>query len=152
MMYLSGRIVPSPAEVDATVAGGSVDIWTSWLSSPQIGSSGSFAGPALDLDTGALGLTIRSADAEAGSCSSSLPSESSSSPLPSEPLRKAAPLLSLRFFLCCLLGTSLKSANRMISSACLASTRSTLADNRALACAVDRRIKVSRVRAVSGEV
>lgn len=151
MMYLSGRIAPAPAEVDATVAGGSVDICTSWLSSPQIGSSGSLAGPTLDLDTGALGLTIRSADAEAGSCSSSLPSESSS-PLPSEPLRKAAPLLSLRFFLCCLLGTSLKSANRMISSACWASTRSTLADKRALACAVDRRIRVSKVRAVSGEV
>ena len=62
--------------------------------------------------------------------------------------------LSLRRLLLALdvLTTSLNKAKRRISSAAMASRSSTFWERRALACAVARRMRVSRVRAVRGEV
>lgn len=60
------------------------------------------------------------------------PLSDSSLPDPS-PLRTALPSFNLRFFLRCLFGTSLKSANRSMISASTASALSTLEDSRAFA-------------------
>ena len=144
----------------------SICIWTSslWVSAelaaaPQIGSwliplalPGIAAAAAFF--TAAAGAVIRSGGTSSSSSSlfssssSSLPS--SSSPSPRRP--EAPPWLSLRFFRRWRLMTSLKRAYRRMSSAAEASLSSTFGDRRALAWAVARRIRVSSVRAVKGEV
>ena len=104
------------------------------------------------------GISIRLVAAANASSSSSISSPCSVS-LPESSLREAdrvdrAPF-NFRFLFFLLLltrTTSLKSANRRISSAATASRSVTSLDNRAFACAVARRINVSSVRAVSGEV
>lgn len=146
--YLSGLIpVGSPLEGASTVdVAGSTSIW-----SPQMGSwliPGVARSIALAFTIGGAGTAIRSG----GTSSSSLPCSSSSSSLPSSPSAPVPPWLALRFFRRCGLTTSLKSAYRRISSAADASRSSTLDERRALAWAVARRIRVSRVRAVSGDV
>jgi hypothetical protein len=142
----------------------SICIWTSslWVSAelaaaPQIGSwliplaLPGIAGATFF--TAAAGAVIRSGGTSSSSSlfsssSSSLPS--SSSPSPRRP--EAPPWLSLRFFRRWRLTTSLKRAYRRMSSAAEASLSSTFGDRRALAWAVARRIRVSSVRAVKGEV
>lgn len=92
------------------------------------------------------GIAMRSGTSSSSSLASSSSSSSSSSPC-------CAPAwLSLRFLRRSRRMTSLKSAKRRICSACSASLISTLADRRDLACAVERRMSVSRVRAVKGDV
>jgi hypothetical protein len=148
--YLSGLIpVGSPLGASAVAAVGSTSIRMSC--SPHMGSwliPGVARSIALAFAIGGAGTAIRS-----GGPSSSLPCSSSSSSLPSSPSSSPrAPWLVLRFFRRCRLTTSLKRAYRKISSAADASRSSTLVERRALAWAVARRISVSSVRAVSGEV
>ena len=156
--YRSG-LIPLRSSDAVTAAVGSRSICASslWASAaPQIGSwlipraAPSVVAFAIFTAAG-TGAAIRSG----GTSSSSLFSSSSSLPSssPSSSRRAAAPpLLSLRFFRRWRLTTSLKSAYRKISSAAEASLSSTFGERRALAWAVARRIRVSSVRAVKGEV
>ena len=151
--YLSGLIpAGSPPTVDAA---GSTSIRTSWsCCTPHMGSwliPGVARSIAFAFAVGSAGTAIRS-----GGPSSSLSGPSSSSSLPSSPSSSpcvpAPPWLALCFFRRCRLTTSLKRAYRKMSSAADASLSSTLDERRALAWAVARRMSVSSVRAVSGEV
>ena len=153
--YLSGLIPWGSPLADAV---GSTSIRTSWSCCPSIAPHmGSWLIPgvarsvAFAFAVGGAGTAIRS-----GGPSSSLAWSSSSSSLPSSPSSSprapAPPWLPLRFFRRCRLTTSLKRAYRKMSSAADASLSSTLDERRALAWAVAKRMRVSSVRAVSGEV
>ena len=81
-----------------------------------------------------------------------VPSLSPSSELSSLEESDSTCRVRLRFFRDSSSTTSLKRANRKIASAANASRSSTLFESRDLACAVARRIKVSSVRTVNGDV